>query len=56
VTTYGVLGVGSIAAAIVTGLCDGVADPPDVVLSPRNADRAADLAARLPSVRVATDN
>jgi pyrroline-5-carboxylate reductase len=56
VTTFGVLGVGSIAAAIVTGLCDGVADPPDVVLSPRNADRAADLAARLPSVRMATDN
>ena len=55
-TTYGILGVGSIAAAIVTGLCDGVADPPDVVLSPRNADRAADLEARLPSVRVATDN
>lgn len=55
-TTYGVLGVGSIAAAIVTGLCDGVADPPDVLLSPRNAERATDLAARLPSVRVASDN
>ena len=55
-TTYGVLGVGSIASAIVTGLCDGAADPPDVVLSPRNAERAAALAARLPSVRVATSN
>ena len=55
-TTYGVLGVGSIAAAIVTGLCDGVTDPPDVVLSPRNAERSADLAARLPTVRVAADN
>ena len=30
VTTYGVLGVGSIAASIVTGLCDGVSDPPSV--------------------------
>ena len=54
--TYGVLGVGSIATAIVTGLCDGVAEPPEVVLSPRNAERAADLAARLPTVRVAGDN
>lgn len=54
--SYGVLGVGSIATAIVTGLCDGVAEPPEVVLSPRNAERAAELAARLPSVRVATDN
>jgi len=56
VTIYGVLGVGSIATAIVTGLCDGVAEPPEIVLSPRNAARAADLAARLPTVRVATDN
>ena len=55
-TSYGVLGVGSIATAIVTGLCDGVVEPPEVVLSPRNAERAAELAARLPSVRVATDN
>jgi pyrroline-5-carboxylate reductase len=56
VTTYGVLGVGSIAAAIVTGLSDGADAPPDVVLSPRNAARAADLAARFASVRVASDN
>lgn len=55
-TSYGILGVGSIATAIVTGLCNGVVDPPEVVLSPRNADRAADLAARFPSVRVAVDN
>jgi len=56
VTSYGVLGVGSIATAIVTGLCDGVVEPPEIVLSPRNAERAAELAARLPSVRVAADN
>jgi pyrroline-5-carboxylate reductase len=56
VTTHGVLGVGSIAASIVTGLCDGVPKPPQVVLSPRNAARAADLASRHPSVRVAPDN
>jgi pyrroline-5-carboxylate reductase len=56
VTSYGILGVGSIATAIVTGLCDGVVEPPDIVLSPRSAERAAGLAVRFPSVRVATDN
>ncbi len=54
--TYGILGVGAIATAIVKGLCEGVAEPPQVVLSPRNAERAAGLAATLPSVRVATSN
>ncbi|WP_222272216.1 NAD(P)-binding domain-containing protein [Modestobacter marinus] len=54
--TYGILGVGAIATAIVTGLCDGVAEAPPVVLSPRNAERAAGLAASLPSVRVASGN
>jgi pyrroline-5-carboxylate reductase len=54
--TYGILGVGAIATAIVRGLCEGVAAPPPVVLSPRNAERAAGLAASLPSVRVATGN
>jgi pyrroline-5-carboxylate reductase len=48
--------VGSLGTAIVTGLCEGAADPPTVVLSPRSADRAAELAARFPSVRVAADN
>jgi pyrroline-5-carboxylate reductase len=56
VTTYGVLGVGSIARAVVTGLCEGVAEPPEVVLSPRGAATAAALAARFPNVRVAEDN
>lgn len=50
------IGVGSLATAIVTGLCDGVDAPPTVLLSPRSADRAAELAARFPSVRVAADN
>ena len=53
---YGVIGVGSIAAAMVVGWCDGVVDAPEVVLSPRNAERSAELAARFDSVRVATDN
>lgn len=56
VTTYGVLGVGSIASSIVIGLCEGVDAPPTVVLSPRNASRAAGLAERFPSARVAEDN
>lgn len=53
---YGVLGVGALATAVVTGLCDGVPGAPPVVLSPRNAGRAAALAARFPSVRVAPGN
>jgi pyrroline-5-carboxylate reductase len=54
--TYGIIGVGAIGAAIVTGLCEGAKDAPSVVLSPRSASRAADLAARLPTVRVASSN
>lgn len=55
-TTYGVLGVGAIGSAIVTGLCAGSEDAPDILLSPRNAHRAAELASRFPSTRVATTN
>lgn len=55
-TRYGVLGVGSLASFIVTGLCDGVDDPPPILLSPRNAETAAALAARFPTVTVAADN
>jgi pyrroline-5-carboxylate reductase len=54
VITYGVLGVGSIAAAIVSGLC--IEDAPDVLLSPRSAATASALAARFDTVRVAGDN
>jgi pyrroline-5-carboxylate reductase len=54
--TYGVIGVGAIAAAIVTGLCEHAQDAPPIVLSPRNASRAADLASRFPTVRVARSN
>lgn len=53
-TTYGVIGVGSLASAIVTGLC--LEDPPAVVLSPRSASASAALASRHPSVTVAADN
>jgi pyrroline-5-carboxylate reductase len=52
----GVIGVGEIGAAIVTGLCEGTGDAPRILLSPRSAGRAAALAARYPSVTVAPDN
>lgn len=54
--TYGIIGVGAIAAAIVTGLCVSGQEAPSIVLSPRNAGLAADLAARFPTVRVAPSN
>lgn len=54
--TYGVIGVGSIAAAVVTGLCADVAQPPTVLLSPRSAETAAALAERFASVSVAAHN
>lgn len=54
--TYGIIGVGSIAAAIVTGLCEHSPNAPAIVLSPRNASRAADLASRFPTVRIAQSN
>jgi pyrroline-5-carboxylate reductase len=53
---YGVLGVGAIGAAIVTGLCENVDDAPRVLLSPRNAETAAGLAQRFATVDVAPDN
>jgi pyrroline-5-carboxylate reductase len=53
---YGILGVGEIGTAIVTGLCEGVDDAPRILLSPRNAGRSAELAARYPSVSTAPDN
>jgi pyrroline-5-carboxylate reductase len=54
--SYGVLGVGAIGAAIVTGLCEDVDDAPKVLLSPRNAEIAAGLAQRFATVDVAADN
>jgi pyrroline-5-carboxylate reductase len=54
--TYGVLGVGSIARAIVIGLCRDVDEPPTIVLSPRGAVVSAELAGRFSTVSVAADN
>jgi pyrroline-5-carboxylate reductase len=54
-SSYGVIGVGAIAEAIVIGLCEGD-DPPALTLSPRNAELAARLADRYATVEVAADN
>lgn len=53
---YAVLGVGSMAAAVVAGLCDGIVDAPRIVLSPRSVNRSSELAAKYTSVTVARDN
>lgn len=52
----GFIGTGSITSAVVTGLC--AADPAAhrILLSPRNAKVAADLASRAPNVTVAGSN
>ena len=49
--TLGFIGTGTMAAAMVEGLGGG-----DILLSPRGAEVAADLARRFPGVRIATDN
>jgi pyrroline-5-carboxylate reductase len=52
----GIVGVGAIAEAIVTGLCEGEDTPASIHLSPRNAARASRLANRYPSVHVVDSN
>ncbi|KOT74355.1 aromatic ring-opening dioxygenase LigA [Streptomyces rimosus subsp. pseudoverticillatus] len=52
----GFIGVGEIARAMVEGLCEGNEAPPEIFLSPRGADTAAELADRYPTVRVCSGN
>ncbi|MFF1696248.1 NAD(P)-binding domain-containing protein [Streptomyces sp. NPDC058257] len=53
----GVIGVGEIGRAIVTGLCDGGGgESPEVFLSPRGARSAAGLSSRHEGVQVCADN
>lgn len=52
----GVIGVGNIATALLTGLGTGARAPRQVLLSPRSAATSAGLAARFPQMRVAADN
>ena len=54
--TYGVIGVGSIAAAIVSGLCAEGGAAPDILLSPRNAGVARGLAERFAGIEVGASN
>src|ERR687895_1003561 len=52
----GIVGVGVIAEAIVTGLGEGEGTPTAIHLSPRSVGRASRLATRYPSVHVADSN
>src|SRR5919201_984617 len=52
----GIVGVGAIAEAIITGLCEGEDTASSIRLSPRSAGRASRLAARYPSVQVTDSN
>jgi pyrroline-5-carboxylate reductase len=52
----GIVGVGAIAEAIITGLCEGEDSAASIHLSPRSAGRARRLAARYPSVHVVDSN
>jgi pyrroline-5-carboxylate reductase len=52
----GILGVGAIAEAIITGLLQGEGAQTSIHLSPRGAVRAGRLAARYPSVQLADSN
>lgn len=54
--TYGLIGVGTIASAIVSGMSDGAESPPRMLLSPRNASRVAELASRYRNVQVCASN
>jgi pyrroline-5-carboxylate reductase len=52
----GFIGTGALASAIVSGLKSAPGDPASILLSPRNEEIAAELAARYRDVRVAPDN
>ena len=55
--TIGFIGTGRIAGAVVEGLLRGERSAPlHIVVSPRNAARAAELSAAFPTVSVAPDN
>ena len=54
-SVIGFIGTGNIASALVEGFCAGP-QPSPIILSPRNRERSAALAARFDSVRVAADN
>ena len=55
-TTIGFIGTGTITAAMVAGLCAAPASPAQILVGPRNPNKAADLARRFTRVTVAADN
>ncbi len=55
-TAVGLLGTGHIAAALVTGWCRADDGPAEILVSPRNAGVAAELARAHRQVTVAADN
>ena len=52
----GFVGTGTITTALVTGLCTAARPPERILVSPRNAEKAAALAEAFPRVAVAKDN
>lgn len=56
IRSVGIVGVGHLATAVVTGLCRCDEPPERIVLSPRNAQLSADLAAEYDPVEVAPGN
>lgn len=54
--SIGFIGTGVIASALVTGLCSGKDAEHRIYLSPRNAERAAELAGRFENVTVCSSN
>lgn len=52
----GFIGTGEITVAMVTGFCTAEPRPDSIRVSPRNAEKAAKLAAAFPEVEVADDN
>jgi pyrroline-5-carboxylate reductase len=54
--TIGFIGTGNIASAMVRGLCASARPPSRILVSPRNTEKAARLAAEFAQVQIAADN
>lgn len=54
--TIGFIGIGNIASALVRGLCASPRPPSRILVSPRNAEKAARVAAEFAQVQIAPDN
>lgn len=54
--TIGIIGTGAIAEAVVIGFCNKADPPRKIVLSPRNKQRAKQLAERFSNIEIGRDN